>query len=124
MGLGKRWRPNDNPERNSLWLLPSGPDQVGEASVRRRSPRRYMRVWGSGGKWGRVAGGLMSSTDGRRTSPSSRHGWAWGRDADAVLAAPLIYCGVTGHKPRNFGAGQQRRRACADSAGPCPRFFY
>ena len=32
------WRPNDDPERNSLWLLPSGPDQVGEASARRRSP--------------------------------------------------------------------------------------
>ena len=44
--------------------------------------------------------------------------------ADAVLAAPLIYCAVTGQRPRNFAAGQQRRRACAHSAGPCPRFSY
>ena len=30
---GMRWNRRD-PERNSLWLLPSGPDQVGEASAR------------------------------------------------------------------------------------------
>ena len=30
---GMRWNRRD-PERNSLWLLPSGPDQIGEASAR------------------------------------------------------------------------------------------
>ena len=34
----KRWRPNSDPKRNSLWLLPSGPDQIGEDYVHRRSP--------------------------------------------------------------------------------------
>src|SRR5215467_5386182 len=28
----------DDPGRNSLWLLPSGPDRVGEGPVRRRAP--------------------------------------------------------------------------------------
>src|SRR3954464_11270529 len=42
----KRWRPADDPERNSLWLLPLGPDQVGEDSARRRSPRPISRLTG------------------------------------------------------------------------------
>lgn len=33
MNLWERWRPHD-PKGNSLWLLPSGPDQVGEAFAR------------------------------------------------------------------------------------------
>src|ERR1051325_587230 len=49
------WRPNDNPKRDSLWLLPSGPDQVGEALVRRRSPRRHMADRAGGRKRGGVA---------------------------------------------------------------------
>src|SRR5688500_14740219 len=47
---GGGWRPNDNPKRDPLWLLPSGPDQVGEALVRRRSPRRHMADGARGGK--------------------------------------------------------------------------
>ena len=40
---GMRWRAGDwrRPERNSLRLLPSGPDRVGERSVRRQPPAGY-----------------------------------------------------------------------------------
>jgi len=54
------WRPNGDPERNSLWLLPSGPDQVGEASARRRSPRGDMADRARGGKGKEVAARLRA----------------------------------------------------------------
>ena len=41
--MGMRWRPDNDPEQISLWLLPSGPDQVGEHSAHRRSPRPISR---------------------------------------------------------------------------------
>jgi hypothetical protein len=41
-----------------LWLLPSGPDQVGEASARRRSPRRHMADREKSRKCGASAGDM------------------------------------------------------------------
>ncbi len=48
-----RWNRRD-PERNSLWLLPSGPDQVGEASARAGS-EPYIVVRGPRCKRGKVS---------------------------------------------------------------------
>lgn len=40
---GERWKP-ERPAANSLWLLPSGPDQVGENYVRPTSGPAYGEV--------------------------------------------------------------------------------
>ena len=39
MECGEGWRLDSDPKRNSLRLLPSGPDRVGEGSARRQPPR-------------------------------------------------------------------------------------
>ena len=47
---GWRWEP-ERPETKSLWLLPSGPDQVGDSLVR-PTPAAHMVVNLAGGKLG------------------------------------------------------------------------
>ncbi len=44
-------RLDNDPERNSLGLLPSGPDPVGEATVRRQPPDAYIAPQAWGDKW-------------------------------------------------------------------------
>ena len=44
---GKRWKTGQRPGRNSLRLLPSGPDRVGEAPVRAGLPNRVYQVSGA-----------------------------------------------------------------------------
>ena len=62
------WRLDGDPERNSLRLLPSGPDRVGEDSARRQPPRRNIAAGG-----GRKGGSeCLSAQAWRCTFPPAR----------------------------------------------------
>jgi hypothetical protein len=64
--MGLRWRPDNDPEQISLWLLPSGPDQVGEHSAHRRSPRPISRFEPASARLGlcrAFSGGWKGATD-------------------------------------------------------------
>jgi Protein of unknown function (DUF3995) len=101
-GTGGSGRPDSDPGGNSLRLLPSGPDRVGEAPVRRRSPGPAYHGWGGGGQGG--DGGSVQMSPGDPASAARRRHDCWDGlrrfvDLLAVWCRPTIrYAPVADHR--------------------------
>ena len=114
-----------------MWLLPSGPDQVGEASARRRSPRGYMKVGARESKRAGSRDGCLPLGETPRSStlPSlfaQRTTRARGRPA---ALASWIACSRQGvdfrlvgleDEATFHGPGRATRRTCAGSPRALP----